>query len=1372
MLRKVFIILTLFLCVRASADPGEIFFRQQFDNRNGLSNSAINYIFKDSDNLLWIATWDGLNMFDGTTFHVFNYSKEDDYKSIGSNVIQHILEDRSGNIWISTIEGISRYEKSSGKFYNYFYDRGQRRKISEREYAIAVDSAGKVYCYNQKNGLSYFDAQADTFREVFLPKNKGRVNKLAFDARNQLWLLSSNGELDVCTAKQNRFVLAHTFREKSPVVNFFMVNGKVFYQTDDKGLYGVSNASFISKKETVTPHVATGMIWYKDHYLLAWSTKGYGVYDPYFKSSDFLASQAGQLQNIKLTSWALGSEDILWYGTDGNGIIRIYPRTKPFGTVSTSDNSALYNRAVRAFTGESGNLWVGTKGSGIMLINNFWNDANARQRKQYLTAPAQLDNNSVYALKKGNDGLIYIGSDGSGLTVYDAEKKHFYKWADIKKNVPTPDFGSVYVILQDADSSLWLGTSGYGLVHVKIEKSTKGLSLRFIERFTFTNNNTGPANDIIYSLAAAGDGQLWIGCRYGGLNLFDKKTKKFRTFKAFTYDGSLSNNDVLAVYKDSRNRVWVGTSYGLNWINSKDVSTDAPVFKKLTVANGLPNNTIHAIEEDRAGNIWVSTNKGLARIDQADLKISYYQQSDGLQSNEFSDGAVWKDKLDNIYFGGTYGFNHFLPQNITKTTWLPKLLLSGISFGGEMNENGFFVFDVAGKQPLNYTISRKNNFFELDVKAISFLNAEKCNYSYFLEGYDGAWHAANGGKIVYSNLMPGDYTLRIKWSNGEGIWTSDQAIIHLKVDQYFWLTGYAFLVYALLIAALAYLFYRYKKNKQKIKHQLILEQMLRAKEDEIHTNRLGFFTNIAHELQTPLTLVMGSAEKMLEESKGHATAKEKSHFLSLIHQQASRLTYLVHQLLEFRKVESGFFNNEYVYVNIGELLYNLAEPFIALSEQGEMKYDIDIDPEICGWLDKDKTEKIIFNLLSNAFKHSEKNEQVKIKAVSNAQGDQLEISVSNSGVQLPPQQLHRLFDQFYSGASQQLNGGKYFGTGIGLAFTRQLVHSLQGQITVHNQDGWITFSVQLPLRTGYSAPGEGASDRSDQPSYLYKTITAHMDAGHNTPSVEVNKDAVIEQLLEKNKKTILVVEDEAEIRFLFREILGDEYIIYEAENGVHAIELINSMMPDLVVSDVMMPRMDGLELCHKLKNTPAFCHIPFIILSARGSEDHHMQGYEAGADAYIAKPFHTTHLQLRIRKLLEGRQKLHEHFNSETSTNEMPGTGDIPESDREFLNKVVSLVNEHLCEPELNAAFLEKAFCMSKMQLYRKLKTLTGMTTGEFIRNLRLKNAAHLLLTTNLSVTEIYYRTGFNNQSYFFREFKKRFKYAPNEYRDMQGIRE
>ncbi|GAB2812805.1 hybrid sensor histidine kinase/response regulator [Ferruginibacter profundus] len=1284
------------------AEPDDPFFVQHYDNRNGLSNSSINYIFKDASNLLWIATWDGLNMYDGSVFHVFNYSKENDFKSIGSNVIQQVTEDKQGNIWITTIEGISRYEKQTGKFYNYFYNQYQRSKVSEQEYALAVDTAGRVYCLNQKTGLSLYDKAADTFRACNLPKQNYAITKFSFDEANRLWLLTSKGELEVYAGNAGHFTKLKTFHDEKFINNYFIVNRHFFFSNGADQLFSVNN-TLQQQQVMQMKHTLTAITFYKGHYMLAWSSKGYDVYDAVFQPSAFLREETAQMQDIRITSWASGSEDILWYGTDGNGIIKIYPKTKSFGTVTTSDNGMPYNKSVRTFCEANGDLWVGTKGSGISCFQHFWSDTIVSYNKKYFSAPAELDNNAVYVLKKGADELVYIGTDGKGIGVYDLQTRQFNKWAAIAGHDAYPEFGSVYAIKQDADNSLWLGTSGYGLIHLKINRDKAGkLSLAFLERFTYNNNNSGPANDIIYSIVDGDKNHLWIGCRYGGLSLLDKTTLAFKTFKAFTYEGSLSNNDVLSLYKDSRNRIWIGTSYGLNWINNAAALQEEPRFQKLTTANGLPNNTIHAIEEDSTGQIWVSTNKGLAKVNQADQKVSYYQQLDGLQSNEFCDGAVWKDNAGNIFFGGTYGFNHFLPQHIRKSLWQPNLLVSGISMGGKtVSENGFTVLDSAIGKPLAFVINRRDNFFELDLKAVSFLNAEKCEYAYYLEGYDKVWHyAGTNGKIVYSNVPPGNYALKIKWSNGEGLWARELALMTLDVKQYFWLTPYAYLGYALLVSVFIFIFYRYRKNKLEIKHQLAVEHVLREKEEEIHQNRLGFFTNIAHELQTPLTLIMGSAERFLHTSATDKDQKDKPYFLSLIHQQASRLTYLVHQLLEFRKVEAGFFKNQFSYLNISELLLNLAEPFIPLSEQNKMEYEINIAPAMMGWVDKDKIEKIIFNLLSNAFKHSGKNEQVIFSAAENTHNRQLEITVINSGVDLPAGELDQLFEKFYVVSANTADSGK-FGTGIGLAFTRQLVTLLNGSISASSENERIIFKVCLPLIKETAEATEHKHVISDQPSYLYRTITAYAQPVHPVSTVEINKQAIIENLQDTRRKNILVVEDEPGIRFLLNDILKDDYIIYEAADGRNALELLEKIIPDLVICDVMMPNMSGLELCNKMKNTPATCHVPFIILSSRGSEEHHMEGYEVGADAYIAKPFHTAHLKLRIRKLLENRQKLLDLFNND-KTNELLTETDLPAGDKEFLLKLVQVIEEHLGEPELNAVFLEKNFSMSKMQLYRK----------------------------------------------------------------------
>ncbi|WP_255154525.1 hybrid sensor histidine kinase/response regulator transcription factor [Ferruginibacter sp. HRS2-29] len=1343
---------------RNGNDP---FFLQHYDNRSGLSNSSINYIFKDASNLLWVATWDGLNMYDGNNFHVFNYNKDNDFKSIGSNVIQQVTEDKRGNIWITTIEGISRYEKFSGRFYNYFYDQYQRSRVSEQEYALTTDTSGNVYCFNQKNGLSVYDFATDTFRNFHIAKQGKGVTKMLFDNLNCLWILSNDGQLGVFRKKANGFELLSGQFSGNGVANFFKVGEQLFYTTTDDRLFRINRNTRGSDQLMQLPHAIGAMTFYKGHYLFAWMGKGYGVYNASFQKDDFLQQESLQHQDIKVTSFSLGTEDILWYGTDGNGIIKVYPKTKSFGTISTSDNGMPYNRSVRAFCEANGDLWLGTKGSGILSIKDFW-QGNSPHSRSYLSAPGLLDNNSVYSLTRSKDELIYIGSDAKGIGVYDVRGKRFYKWGDIKGAGAYAEFGSVYAIREDADQSLWLGTSGYGLIHLKINREAGGvLSIGFLEKFIFDNSNKGPANDIIYALADGDKDHLWIGCRYGGLSLLDKKTKLFTSFKAFTYDGSLSNNDVLSLFKDNRNRLWIGTSYGLNWLEESEAAKPAPIFQKLTTTDGLPNNTIHAIEQDSAGHLWVSTNKGLAKVT-PDGKVFYYQQGDGLQSNEFCDGAVWKDKSGMLFFGGTYGFNHFLPQNILRSSWQPNLLLSNISIGGKnIAGDGYNVLDSTAR-PLSFTINRKDNFFELDIKAVSFLNAEKCEYAYFLEGYDKIWHySGTTGKIVYNNLLPGTYSLRVKWSNGEGAWSGETKLISIEVQQYFWLRWYALLFYALVIGAVIYILYSYRKNKNSIRRQLEVEHLLREKDEAMHESRIGFFTNIAHELQTPLTLIMGSAERFMDPNRV-AREKDKPYFLSMIHQQASRLTYLVHQLLEFRKGEAGFFKNQYAYLNVSELLQNLAEPFIAVSEKKGLDYEISIPAGISGWTDKDKLEKIIFNLLSNAFKHSDNIGQVIFSVAEQPQEKQLEITVINSGADLSPEVLEHLFDQFYV-ARPGAAGTEQFGTGIGLAFTRQLVSLLNGEISASSENGHITFKVLLPLNTA-SSRLPANEESNEQPSYLYKSITSAPEPVAIASATENNKYAIIENLHGEDKRTILIVEDDANIRFLLKDIFKEEYIIYEAMDGGKALEMLEKFIPDLLICDVMMPNMNGLELCNRIKNAPATCQVPVIMLSARDSQDQHMEGYEVGADAYISKPFHTEHLRLRVRTMLEYRQKMLQVTKNTTRLSDIENA-DLPDGDKSFLVGLVKFINEHIADVELNAVFLEKEFNMSKMQLYRKLKTMTEMTPGEFIRHVRLKQAAELLATTNLNVTEIFYRTGFNNQSYFFREFKKRFGCAPNEYR-------
>ncbi len=1351
------IVINNILCAQSAVDS---FYLQQYNNTNGLSNSSINDLITDSKGLLWIATWDGLNIYSGSAFHVLTQDINQKGEGLRGNVIQNLSEDKRGSIWITTVDGVSRYDKKSGVISNFFSDNIQKGVVSEHEYQLAIDTSGKIYCYSGHLGLQYYDARANIFKRAGFNFKEWPI-KIGFDQENRLFVLGKDKTLSVYIIQNNRLIRQKTVSRD--VVDLFLCNKELFITTTNKLLLRVDHTK-LTQLCKLRGNV-NAILLYKSNYLLAMEGGGLEVYDNDFTPSTFLTGIKDKFYNTKISSLAMSDNDILWIGTDGNGLLKMYPKTNFFDVVHVSGGENKFNYSVRAFAKVNNDLWVATKGGGIANYGNL----ERSQAKHLYTSPGSIDNNAVYSMKWGIDNLLYIGSDGSGISVYDIKSGKFFKWNQVDGYSKSLEFSSVYAFFQDKDSSIWLGTSGFGLLHMKIiRKSNNSLSLLYVKQYK--SSTTGLPSDIIYTISASDDNNLWVGCRYGGLSLFNKRTERVKNFKAFTYKGSLSNNDVLYTFCDSKKRLWVGTSYGLNILSEVDALKTNPVFRRITMQNGLPNNTIHGISEDNNGDIWVSTNKGIAKISPGDFKVTYYQLADGLQNNEFSDGAVFKDYNGRMFFGGISGFNHFYPGNIKNSEKIYNLLISVVSIGGSAeNASSLMVVNPGVKNDIpNFSVKRNSNYFEIEASVINFINADKCEYSYFLEGADNDWHyTKNDGKIAYNNLAPGAYLLKVKWSNGEGQWSPETRLMHFEVQPYFLLSVYMKSLYFLLLAILGYFYFRYRKNRREINQRLEMEKVLRTKEEEIHQNRISFFTNIAHELQTPLTLVMGSFDQFMEKSNITVKAKgESNYYFSMIRQQAAKLTYLLHQLFEFRRADTGYLKNRFSYVDISGFLKNLAEPFEALSRKEEISYRVKILGNIAGWIDKDKIEKIVFNLLSNAFKYTPKREKIIFSARENKAA--IEIEVFNSGVLLEDNEIQNLFEKFYT-VNSPASFGKY-GTGIGLAFTAQLVSLLRGKIGVFNTSEGVCFRVELPIWKNNELPVESKTGEiSDEPSHLYRAITDFTEAQTSSSAIINNKNTVIDQIAGENRDVIVIVEDDHDLRFLLRDILSKDYVVYEAGDGVKAIGLINQYMPQLVISDVLMPNMDGLELCNRIKSTTSTCHIPVLLLSARSAEDQHIEGYEAGADAYISKPFNARYLKMRVKKLIQYQQNLQNLFQGDKIVSAI-GSGTINNNDKEFLEKIYRIIEEELSSPELNAGKLEKELFISKMQLYRKLKSLTGMTPNEFIKNIRLQKAASLLSSSDLPIIEVFYTTGFNNQSYFFREFKKKYNSAPGEYRDQQKL--
>ncbi|QPH41358.1 hybrid sensor histidine kinase/response regulator transcription factor [Pedobacter endophyticus] len=1344
-------------------EPPNSFYYRQLDNRNGLSNSSINTIFQDRDQLLWIGTWDGLNRYDGANFSVYNHNIDQRQNSIGSNVIQSIKEDHKNNIWISTIGGVSRYNKVSGKFSRYFYKNTAIQKIRENEYELIISKAGEVFCFAANGMLRKYDDAKDQFLDYQHFNDAESIIKTCFIG-DRLCFLDKSGRLLVAKIGPKKLQVLKTIAIPGGVNNLVAANDKVVFSNINDEHFSI-DAKLSAQRLPLPSRKIRSIAFYQSHYVIAWENQGIQIVDNRFQPTTFLASEAEKVANLKITALSVGENSVLWLGTDGNGLIQIYPNENYFGLM-TKINGVNINKPIRAFAEDNGNLWVGTKGNGLFILKDFWNAGKSPQKTQKIDVSNGLENNAVFAIKKGSGELIYIGTDGKGLSIYDKRTNKIVNWANIKGADRYPEFRSVYAILEDADGSVWLGTSGFGLVHLKISRqSNQALALTYFKQYYSSSKETnGPVNDIIYALAQGKDDRLWIACRYGGLSVINKKNGQFTTYKASGYEGSLSHSDVLSLFYDSKNRLWVGTSYGLNYLSYSESLKSEPRFNKITMNSGLPNNTIHAIQEDGAGNIWLSTNKGIAKINPQNNSVANYQESDGLQSNEFSDGATFKASNNNLFFGGIYGFNYFLPKHITENTKQPNLLISDLQMGGKAFFNNQYLVIKANQQAVeSFDIERKSNFFQFSFNALNYFNASKNEFAYQLKGLDQSWrYTGTDGKIAYYNIPPGQYELVVRWSNGEGVWTKDVVALRLHVKQYFWLTLPAYACYFVLLVIAGYAFHRYRKNKLEMKFKLERESLFRQKDEENHRQRINFFTNIAHEIQTPLTLILGSVEHFMQKENSSGKPTGQSYFLSLIHQHTARLTYLVHQLLEFRKAEAGYLKRSDDYFDISKLLTSLSQLFVPASTKKEQTFTRHIEDGIAGFIDKDKFEKVLFNLLSNAFKHSGEREEVVFTATYDQHSQELEIVVSNSGCRLAESDLEDIFKEFQVGKSSDLNN---FSTGIGLAFTKELVAIMDGELNASLKNDWISFSFKLKLQQAI----EGKKDEvvTSAPSSLFESILKPYEQEPIASVEENNKVALIDDLKAVCTHSVLVVEDDLALRFLIKNILKDHYNVYEAENGVSALSFLKNNTPDIIISDVMMPDMDGLELCKHIKTVPATCHIPFIMLSAKGTEENKTEGYETGADAYIAKPFNVNYLQMRVRKLLDYRERMN-HLIKDRNINNQFVDVDLEQGDKEFLNALVKAVEDNLAEPDLDAAKLEDALCISKMQLYRKLKSLAGMTPSEFIKRIRLKHAAVLLQNSKLNVSEIFYLTGFNNKSYFFREFKKIYHLAPNEYRQKQ----
>jgi signal transduction histidine kinase/DNA-binding response OmpR family regulator/ligand-binding sensor domain-containing protein len=1331
---------------------------EQLDNTKGLSNSSINAIFQDSENLLWIGTWDGLNRYDGSNFKIFRPELNNE-NSLSNQVILKIDEDESGKIWVLTIHGLNQYNKKTGIFQRYFFSRKNIPPLSESEFNMALDASKKVFCIVKDWGIGYFDGvKFQLIKAANIPKRA--VKKMQFTETGELLVLFENNDLyslAIATAQNGEKRISkikliskkiESFEEisKQKIVTISSTGKSNYYSLEKNKIFGSSKNNI----EKFIGKTSEGVI--------ALDKSGYFIID---KNGSFLNSDwLKELNNHKPTVLIRGTENILWTGTDGDGIFKISPLKKPFNLISKSQVPELEGAIVRAFLEDKNSFWVGTKGKGLFRFSsNFYlNPEKPLEYKNFNESNSTI-NNAVFSLCKGQDGLIFIGTDGDGMSVFDLKNSKLINWTAIIGNKDCDYFKSIYSIYQDDDGFIWLGTNGYGMVRCKIERSGEKLIITGFKKYLAgSNNKNALSSNIVFSIIPKNKNQLWIGTRLGGLNLFDKKSEHFSSYKNIENDPeSLSNNDILCLLTDTKNRLWIGTSFGLNLLESVKKDEKA-VFRNFTVKDGLPNNTIHGIVSDKKNNLWLSTNFGLSNFNINEVKFTNYTRNEGLQNNEFADGAFYQDlNSEFIFMGGIKGFNYFLPQKIKESTRIPDLFIDEISGQNQPIPyyQGLVITPDSNTYP-SIVLNHNQNFFDIKLTALTYINTEKCQYAYQLMNFDKGWNAINNRRIIsFTNVPKGNYSLWIKWSNSDGVWSKPVHAIDIRVKPVFWQSNLAIIIYSLLFLAFVMFVLSYYKKRQSLTQNILFRQ----REKELHENRLTFFTDIAHEFQTPLTLIVGPIQKLSEATNLN---ERNQKFIQMIQRNSSRLLFLTQQLLEFRKAEYNYLEVTVKKFDLVNLVEQIAELFDEWALEKNIAYNLNIPPALVGWFDKDKIEKIVFNLMSNAFKYTPVNGKIELKFnIQDNDAAKLNITITNTGKGIPKEELDSLFTQFFLADISKETDNNMFRTGIGLAYVKKLVTVLKGEIQVSSTlNKTTTFTILLPCNK--EAFSEKELDKAVSPilisHHLKNILEENPVKSEDTPHKIVSLDGLAD-----NRKVILIVEDEKDIHMLLKELLSEKYKLIIASNGLEALKIIEDEIPDIIISDVMMPFMDGVELCKKIKTDIKTCHIPFIMLTAKDSVLHRIEGIESGANSYIPKPFYPDHLLIRIQKLLEEKDLISRYFKQDTLVENLSNLP-INNDEKDFIKKVIELIRNNIDNENLQSLFIEKELGISNSQLYRKTKQLFGFTPGDLIRTIRLKYAAELLRKNKLTVSEVCYQSGFNNRSYFYREFKKLYDLTPKNY--------
>lgn len=1389
----------------------------------GVANNSIRYIFQDSKGFIWLGTINGLNRYDGNSFITFRPEGEGKL-SLPDHRIGSIAEDANGLLWVATEPEIyGCYDLKQDRFVDYT---GCGEYLQHYNHRM-VDSKGNIWLWHLGNGIRrivYKDGKFTSFvfksEQGNLPTNK--VEYLYEDAQQRIWVGFSDGigyidgdKVEMVAASQAAFsALYHEGQ-----VFFLSKNGTVYTLSDGGRLRTLGQ---LDGRTTVYGEIHLNDTWFiftqdggfefdlKKHTFNRSNRLDVprGVVGTDDKGHYWVSNHTGRLwyveaENEQITSFqlipadkvnfideerfytVLDSRGVLWMSTYGNGLFAYNRATGELQhfTSDTNDTSDITTNFLQYIMEDrSGGLWISSEFTGLTHLTVVNQGA-----ERILPEPNSLTDraNTVRMLQRMPDGEIWLGTRQGGTYAYDARLSHCLseqqypvniyamaigpdgkKWLGSRGNglgidgkwyVPTADPASlgskqIFAIHRDSKDRMWIGTFGAGL-NLAIKQGNDYVFRRFLD--------DAYSQRQIRCMLEDKNGWMWVGTS-AGLYVFrpDELIKNPSQYIHYDYVGGALQSDVVkCILQDSKGRIWLGTSGSGFSMCIPGTDYESLQFKHYGVENGLVNRMVQSIVEDRTGNLWISTEYGVSRFTPDSGSFENFFFSTYALGNYYSDNSGCLSDDGKVLFGSGHGVVIITPQTAsTDTSTPPVVSLTNLRVNGTLMHPGDTDSPLAHSLVYSDAIRLQHfqNSFTVDFSTFDYEEPRVVKYTFRLDKYDKEWSVPSTLNFAtYKNLSPGVYTLRVKACSASGVWSQQETVLKVTVLPPFWQTGWAYFVYLLLLVVTLYVSWILIRNFSALRNRIEVERQLTE-------YKLVFFTNISHEFRTPLTLIQGALEKIQRTGK---VSRDITSSLKIMEKSTQRMLRLINQLLEFRKMQNNKLALSLEETDVIAFLYEIFLSFRDAAESKTMDFKfLPSVPQYKMFIDKENIDKVVYNLLSNAFKYTPCKGKVTLEVNVDEKAHQLLIRVTDTGVGIPKEKQGELFKRFmqssFSGSS----------VGVGLHLTHELVNVHHGTIAfAENGGGGSVFTVSIP--TDKSVYKE--EDFLIPHNVLLEEEARHHEAmlAEESARAEAEETTVEPPLAEAplNGRKILVIEDDNDVRDFLKEELSHYFEVEVAAEGTSGLEKAKNFDADLIICDVLMPGMNGFEVTRKLKTDFATSHIPIILLTAMSTQESHLQGVESGADAYITKPFSTKLLLTRVFKLIEQREKLREKFSNTPGIIVRP-TICTSDKDKDFADRLQSILEQQLDNAQFSIDDFATAMGLGRTVFYRKVRGVTGYSPNEYIRIVRMKKAASLLLEEKLTVSEVSYRVGINDPFYFSKCFKQQFGVSPSAYIKLNGI--